>query len=131
MKTILWNVEFDSAAVVNAVRNGNLKALRQAGAYVRKSARNSVKKSKHSSIAGTPPHTRRGLLKRSLLFGVEPRRMAVVIGPAFKFVGISMTAHEFGGMYRHRKYPKRPLMGPTLIKTAPQISKLWTDSVKP
>lgn len=124
-------VEFDPDAVKRAVKRGSTESLKQAGAYVRKSARNSVKKSKHSSIAGTPPHTRRGLLKRSLLFGVEPRRMAVVIGPAFKFVGISMTAHEFGGMYRHRKYPKRPLMGPTLQKTTPQISKLWANSVKP
>jgi len=131
MKTILWNVEFDSAAVVNAVRNGNLKALRQAGAYIRKAARHAVQKSAKSSAPGTPPHTRRGLLKRSLLFGVEKERRAVVIGPAYQFIGISMTAHEFGGMYRHRKYPKRPLMGPTLIKTAPQISKLWADSVKP
>lgn len=124
-------VLFDPDAVKKAVKKGSTNSLKQAGAYVRKAARNSVKKSKHSSIAGTPPHTRRGLLKRSLLFGVEPRRMAVVIGPSFRFVGISMTAHEFGGMYRHRKYPKRPLMRPMLEKTAPQISKLWADSVKP
>jgi len=85
-------VEFDSDAVRNAVRKGGVKSLRQAGAYVRKAARHAVKKSPRASSAGTPPHTRRGLLKRSLLFGVEPRRMAVVIGPAYHFVGISMTA---------------------------------------
>ena len=123
-------VVFDSDAVSNAVRKGGVKSLRQAGAYVRKAARHAVKKSPKASSAGTPPHTRRGLLKRSLLFGVEPRRMAVVIGPAHQFVGISMTAHEFGGMYRRRKYPKRALMGPTLQKTAPNISKMWADSVK-
>jgi len=123
-------VVFDSDAVRNAVRKGGVKSLRQAGAYVRKAARHAVKKSPKASSAGTPPHTRRGLLKRSLLFGVEPRRMAVVIGPAYQFVGISMTAHEFGGMYRRRKYPKRALMGPTLQKTAPNISKMWADSVK-
>ena len=123
-------VEFDSDAVKNAVRKGGVKSLRQAGAYVRKAARHAVKKSSKASAAGTPPHTRRGLLKHSLLFGVEPRRMAVVIGPAYQFVGISMTAHEFGGMYRRRKYPKRALMGPTLQKTAPNISKMWADSVK-
>ena len=123
-------VEFDSDAVRNAVRGGGVKSLRQAGAYVRAAARHSVRKSPRASAAGTPPHTRRGLLKRSLLFGVEPRRMAVVIGPAYRFVGLSMTAHEFGGMYRRRKYPKRALMGPTLQKTAPNISKMWADSVK-
>lgn len=124
-------VEFDAEAVKSAVAKGCVKSLKQAGAYVRKAARNAVRRSKHASSAGTPPNTRRGLLKRSILFGVEKERMSVVIGPAEKFIGISMTAHEFGGMYRRRKYPKRSLMGPTLKKTAPQIAKLWADSVKP
>ena len=123
-------VEFDSDAVRNAVRRGGVKSLRQAGAYVRKAARHAVKKSSRASAAGTPPHTRRGLLRNSILFGVEKHRMAVVIGPAHSFVGISMTAHEFGGKFRRRNYPKRPLMGPTLQKTAPNISKMWADSVK-
>ena len=123
-------VEFDSDAVRNAVRRGGVQSLRQAGAYVRKAARHAVKKSSRASAAGTPPHTRRGLLRNSILFGVEKHRMAVVIGPAYEFVGISMTAHEFGGMYRRRRYPKRALMGPTLQKTAPNISKMWADSVK-
>ena len=124
-------VEFDDDAVKSAVQKCGVKALRSAGAYTRKAARNAVAKSKHSSAPGTPPNTRRGLLKRSILFGVERQRMTVVIGPAESFIGISMTAHEFGGMYRRRKYPKRPLMGPTLQKVAPQLPKLWEDSVKP
>jgi len=124
-------VEFDDAGVISKVKKGSLKALRRAGAYVRKSARNAVSRSSKASSPGTPPHTRRGLLKRSILFGVEKNRMAVVIGPAKTFIGISMTAHEFGGMYRRRKYPKRPLMGPALVKTAPALPKLWADSVKP
>ena len=123
-------VEFDAEAVKNAVRKGGVKSLRQAGAYVRKAARHAVKKSPRASNAGTPPHTRRGLLKNSILFGVEKQRMAVVIGPAHSFIGIAMTAHEFGGTFRRRKYPKRALMGPTLQKTAPQISKMWAESVK-
>ena len=124
-------IEFDDAGVISKVRKGSLKALRRAGASVRKSARNAVSRSSKASSPGTPPHTRRGLLKRSILFGVEKHRMAVVIGPAKKFIGVSMIAHEFGGMYRRRKYPRRPLMGPTLEKTAPAIPKLWADSVKP
>jgi hypothetical protein len=124
-------IEFDEEKVLNAVKSGNAKALRRAGAYVRKSARNSVSRSAKSSSPGAPPHTRRGLLKRSILFGVENQRQSVVIGPAKSLIGISMTAHEFGGMYRRRKYPKRPLMGPTLERVAPQLPKLWRDSVKP
>lgn len=123
-------IEFDDNALRDAVKDSSPAPLRRAGAYIRKSARNAVSRSKHSSAPGSPPHTRRGLLKRSILFGVEKERMTVVIGPAESFVGISMTAHEFGGIYYRRKYPKRPLMGPTLQKVAPQLPKLWADSVK-
>ena len=122
--------ELDSRRLLGIINKANYKALRSAGAYVRKSARNAVHKSKRASEKGTPPHTRRGLLKRSILFGVDKSRMSVVIGPAKKFIGISMIAHEFGGLYRRRRYPKRPLMGPTLNKTAPQLPKLWENAVK-
>ena len=100
-------------------------------------------------MPGTPPNTRRGLLKQSLLFGVEKQRQSVVIGPAESFIGTAMTAHEFGGIYRaesfigtamtahefggiyrKRRYPKRPLMKPTLEKTLPKLPALWENSVK-
>ena len=128
--SVKMRFEFDSRRLLGAVNKANLASLRRAGAYVRKAARNAVHRSKRASEKGTPPHTRRGLLKRSILFGVDKSRMSVVIGPAKKFIGVSMTAHEFGGMYRRRRYPKRPLMGPTLNKTAPQLPKLWEDAVK-
>ena len=129
-KSVSVRLEFDDKTVLGAVKNGNNKALTRVGAYVRKAARHAVSRSKTASDPGMPPHTRRGLLKRSILFGVDRQRQAVVIGPAYQFIGVAMTAHEFGGKFRGRKYPKRPLMGPTLIKTAPQLSKLWADSVK-
>ena len=123
-------LDFGDEPLMGAVKYANRKAMRGVGAYVRRVAVNSVHRSRSASAAGTPPHTRRGLLKNSILFGVEGDGRSVVIGPAKSFVGISMTAHEFGGMYRRRKYPKRALMGPTLQKTAPNISKMWADSVK-
>ena len=104
--------------------------LGRAGAYVRKTAVNSVRKSKRASAAGTPPNTRRGLLKRAVLFGVEPDAGRVVVGPARSLIGISMTAHEFGGRYRGREYPRRPLMWPALEHAAPRLPKLWEDSLK-
>lgn len=123
-------IEMEDENVLKAVKRSSNKALRSAGAYVRKTAQNAVSKSPKSSSPGTPPHTRRGLLRRSILFGVEKERMTVVIGSAESFIGISMTAHEFGGMYRRRKYPKRPLMEPSLEKASPHIPKMWEDAVK-
>ena len=124
-------VEFDERRIIVAVQNGNLTALRRAGAYIRKAARNQVSASEKASMPETPPHTRRGLLKNSLLFGVEKRTQSAVIGPAERFIGTAMVAHEFGGRYRKRRYPKRPLMGPTLRKTASKLPDLWEKSVKP
>ncbi len=128
MKT---KIEFDARMLVMAVGRGNLNALKSAGAYIRAAARHSVSQSPKASAPGSPPHTRRGLLKRSLLFGVERKRQSVVVGPAESLIGTSMTAHEFGGVYRRRRYPRRPLMGPTLSRTARQLPKLWENSVKP
>ena len=124
-------IEFDENGMLSAMRKANAKALRRAGAYVRKTAVNAVSRSSKASQPGTPPNTRKGLLKRSILFGVDKERQAVVIGPAKSLIGISMIAHEFGGMYRRRKYPKRPLMGPSLLKAAPQLSRLWENALKP
>ena len=123
-------IEFDEKRILIAVKSGNITALRRAGAYIRKTARNKVSQSQKSSTPGTPPNTRRGLLKQSLLFGVEKQHQSVVIGPAEKFIGTAMKAHEFGGIYRKRRYPKRPLMGPTLQLTASKLPSLWEKSVK-
>lgn len=123
-------IEFDDRRILVAVRSGNNIALRRAGAYIRKAARNRVTTSDKASAPGSPPHTRQGLLKQSLLFGVDSRRESVVIGPAESIIGTAMVAHEYGGTYRKRRYPKRPLMGPTLEKTANKLPALWEKSVK-
>lgn len=123
-------LDFGDEPLMGAVKYANRKAMRGVGAYVRRVAVNSVHRSRNASAAGMPPHTRRGLLKNSILFGVEGDGRSVVIGPAKSFVGISMTAHEFGGMYRGRKYPKRRLMGPALMQSAPELPKLWKDAIR-
>ncbi|MBQ6102807.1 MAG: hypothetical protein IJL06_03960, partial [Kiritimatiellae bacterium] len=103
--------------------------LRRAGAYVRRAARHKVKTSDNPSPPGSPPHSRAGLLKRSILFGLDKPAQAVVIGPAESVIGNAMAAHEFGGRYKRERYPARPLMGPTLTSTAPKLAQFWRDSV--
>ncbi len=123
-------IEFDERRILVAVERDNLVALRRAGAYIRKAARNRVSQSERSSMPGTPPNTRRGLLKNSLLFGVEKRAETVLIGPAESMIGVSMHPHEFGGRYKKQRYPKRPLMGPTLEKSVSKLPKMWELAVK-
>ena len=123
-------VEFDADGLAARVAKASLAVLRRMGAYVRRAAQHKVRTSEKPSLPGTPPHSKTGALKRGILFGVEKRRQSVAIGPSERFVGESMSAHEFGGRYRKERYPKRPLMGPTLKESAPRLSRLWEDAVK-
>ena len=104
------SIEFDERRIFIAVRSGNNIAFRRAGAYIRKAARNRVTASGKASLPGSPPHTRQGLLKQSLLFGVDSRRESVVIGPAESIIGTAMVAHEYGGRSPTVAH-KRPLSG--------------------
>jgi hypothetical protein len=127
---MVTEIEFDREGLEAKVAHAALDVLRRMGAYIRKVARSKVHLSPKASQALSPPHSRRGLLKRAILFGVEKREQRVLIGPGFRFVGTSAAAHEFGGGYRGNRYPKRPLMGPSLKDSAPHLAKLWQDAVK-
>ena len=123
-------VEFDPDGLVARVTRASLEALRRVGAYVRTVARRKVRTSPKASLPGQPPNTRRGALRRGLLFGVEKGGERVLVGPGFRFVGTSMAAHEFGGGYRKERYPRRPLMGPSLRESIPHLARMWRDAVK-
>ena len=123
-------IEFDKDGLVAWMARASREFLRRAGAYVRRVAQRKVVTSPKPSLPGQPPHSRRGLLKRGLLFGVERDGKSVLVGPGFSFVGESMSAHEFGGKYRKERYPKRPLMGPSLKESAPHLAKMWDGAVK-
>ena len=123
-------IEFDEDGLVARVAKAAVDILRRMGAYVRTVARRNVRTSERPSPAGTPPHSRTGALRRGILFGVEKRRQSVVVGPSERFVGTSMTAHEFGGAYKRERYPKRPLMGPSLKESVPRLARMWQDAVK-
>ena len=122
-------VEFDEGGLLAKIARASKDILKRAGAYVRRVAQRKVTTSPKPSQPGDPPHSRRGLLRRGILFGLE-RETSVLIGPGFRFVGESMSAHEFGGKYRRERYPKRPLMGPSLRESAPHIAKMWRDAVR-
>lgn len=123
-------VEFDANGLVARAAKASVDVLRRMGAYIRRAAQSKVTQSRNPSQPGEPPHTRRGALKRGILFGVDRRTNSVVVGPSIRFVGTSMQAHEFGGGYKRERYPKRPLMGPSLRESAPHLAKMWENAVK-
>ena len=57
------------------------------------------------------------------------RRDAVLIGPAASLIGSVMAAHEFGGRFRGRQYPKRPLMGPSLEQSKQHLPALLEEVI--
>ena len=118
----------DKGKVKRAVARANIETLGHAGALVRKIARNSIRRGQKESAPGQPPHTRKGQLKRAILYAKEEG--SVVVGPSAEIVGQSGKAHEFGGKYRAERFPRRPFMGPALEKARDRLPKLWRASVR-
>ena len=116
--------------VRRSARRAQIENLGHAGAAIRLVARHSIRRSPRASAPGKAPHTRRGQLKRAILYAVEKARQSVVIGPVYPLIGLSATAHEFGGRYRRARYPRRPFMGPALEKTRDRLPRFWAGSVR-
>ena len=120
----------DVQKVLRKAKRANIESLGHAGATIRLTARRSIRRSPKASAVGTPPHTRRGLLRKAIIYAVDKYRQMVVIGPAYGMVGRSATAHEFGGRYRRQYYKKRRFMGPALEKTKNRLPRHWAASIR-
>jgi len=122
--------KFNPEKVKKAAKKACFKNLGHAGAAIRLTARRSIRKSKTASLRDTPPHTRRGQLKRGILYAVDKNKGSVIVGSAYTIVGQSGKAHEFGGKYKKQNYPRRRFMGPALEKNESKLPKMWKDSIK-
>ena len=99
---------FNRQEVMARLEKATLVALRGAGALIRKTARRSLRPRKDpdkSSPPGTPPYSHTGKLRRSILFGLDPNRESVVIGPSASFGNTGIPGlHEFGGNRKVKIY---------------------------
>lgn len=91
----------NTGAVKRAVRRAAWKNLSHAAAGLRKAAQYSIKTRQASSPPGSPPSTRRGALRNSILFALEGDSVAV-IGPSVNLISDVARAHEHGGEQRPR-----------------------------
>lgn len=121
-------VEFLIERVLEDVRFANITSLKQAGALLMRVARAMVITSRKPAAPGKAPHSRRGQLRRAIRF--EASDKSVIIGPTAEGVGLSATAHEYGGYYRGGSYPERPLMGPALEQVIDKLPSHWEASVR-
>ena len=132
---------FDSRAVMDATDRATRKVLSKFGAFVRQTAKQSIRKRKKVSQPGQPPSSHTGLLKKLIYFGYDPAARSVVIGPA-PLRGRGSEAPpllEYGGRARltDRKgksklatYRARPFMGPAYEQEKKKLPGLWSGSVK-
>ena len=135
---------FDSKAVTSAVDKASRRVLSRFGAYVRTTARHSIRSRKATSRPGKPPSSHTGLLRRFTYFGYDRQRRSVVIGPQRlnRKAGDAPAALEHGGVstvvegLRHRRRKRRvriaarPFMGPAFEKEKPKLPAMWRNSVK-
>jgi len=131
---------FDSKAVLSAVDRATRQVLSKFGAFVRRTAKSSIRKRKAASRPGHPPSSHTGLLRRLIYFGYDPGQRSVVIGPE-PLNGRSQGAQvlEYGGRQRIRtpegkrvsaNYRARPFMGPAFEKEKPGLPAMWANSIK-
>ncbi|HPU07470.1 MAG TPA: hypothetical protein PLO20_13100 [Thermogutta sp.] len=146
---------FDRQAVISAVDKASRKVLTRSGALVRGIARRSMKQVRPDAPPappGSPPRSRKGLLKRFMFYVFDPSSKTVVVGPAL-LPGMRRDLtipqlHEHGGETRavireirwekgrrrrvetrkgKLRFPRRPYMEPALAKVRPQLPQFWKD----
>ncbi len=128
---------FDKKAVTNKVDAGTRRVLSRFGAFVRRTARSSIRPRKRISNPGEPPSSHIGLLKKFIFFGYDPGPRSVVIGPvrlSQNGRGEAPALLEHGGTGKvgkqRAKYKPRPFMGPAFQKELPQLPAMWRNSVR-
>jgi len=133
---------FDRETVTRAVDLATRRVLSKFGAFVRTTARSSLRRRKRVSEPGQPPSSHTGLVKRFLFFGYEAVRKSVIVGPAkLNKPEPRVLEHlEHGGRVRRRNartrklethvYRARPFMGPALKKELPKLPAMWRNSIK-
>jgi len=133
---------FDRPAVRRAIDPARRRALSKAGAFIRQRAKTSMRQRRGTSRSGQPPFAHEGSLRRMVLFGYDPRTESVVVGPVGFRRGNAPSVLEFGGratVVRRRggkrtkhavRIAARPYMRPALEKEAPNLPKVWRNSVR-
>ena len=132
---------FDKKAVRDKVDAGTRRVLSKFGAFVRRTARGSIRKRKKPSPPEQPPSSHVGLLKKFIFFGYEPAKRSVVIGPvrlSQKGRGEAPHLLEYGGAgtvvrrgkRKRARYAARPFMGPAMTKEEPKLPEMWRDSLR-
>lgn len=141
---------FDREKVIRALDKGQRIALSKAGAFIRTSARMSMRPGRRKdgrriySKPGEPPRVWQGNLKKFTFFAYDEASKSVVVGPEGFSNSEAPRVLEYGGAVQYRKkipgtketiaatatLEPRPFMQPAFEKNKSQIPEHWRDVVK-
>ncbi len=134
---------FDREVVRRAVDRARRSALSRAGAFIRQTAKTSIRPRKGTSRPGDPPFSHEGSLRKLILFGYDPRTDSVVVGPVAFREAVAPNALEFGGDVEAPAYGAawkrgmrsihirpRPFMAPAMEKELSTLTRMWSRSVR-
>lgn len=122
----------ESRKLLDALERAERAGLSRAGSALRKTAMRSIRTAPGASSPGAAPHTRRGLLRRSILDALveEAGRQSEVVGPSRDIIGLAGKAHEFGGKFRSETFDERAFMRPAMSLVANQLPAFFAGTVK-
>lgn len=141
-------VFFDSDLVLRTVNKTKRKLLSRFGAYLRREARQSIRKRKKMSEPGQPPSSHKGWLKQHIYFAWDSSTESVVIGPIQLGRGTAPAALEHGGpSLAFRRFKKangqwvteireiphirpRPFMRPAMARILPKFAGLFKGQIE-
>lgn len=134
---------FDKALVEGKIDRQTFVVMSRFGAYVRRDARRSFRRSSAKGPQpGSPPVNQTGKLKGSILFAWDESARSVIVGP-FLFPRQRQdvpapAALEYGGSVNRRRkgksqsatYREFPYMRPALARNLPVLPRLWRDTIR-
>lgn len=146
LKSVSRNMFLDRPEIMKQMDKRTRKVLNRLGGYTRRTARNSIKKSRSKkgdqrppSPPGQPPLSRTGKL-REIRYGYDRSTKSVVVGPVILggtiAPGQAPRALEQGGRSvirdgkgRRTVYVKpRPYMKPAFDKAIEKLDQFWADA---
>ena len=115
------NVKMDYKPTLKKHNQAKFRGLFQAAAFIRTTARRSIKKNRRPSPAGGPPHTQTNRIRDAMRFDVNKAKDLATIGAVASIVGPVLGVMERGGKFRGTIYDRRPTMMAALTKATPRL----------
>lgn len=122
-------IKDDMKRVEKAADKGIFRNIFHALASISKDAKASIKSAVGPSAVGSPPHTRRGLIRRAIRYATDVNKKGGAVGVQRSIAGKAGKPHEFGGDYKGTHFEERPFMAPALKRAIPRFAGSFTGSI--